>query len=218
MQIIDLQQGSQEWLKYRAGRATGSRIADIIARTKSGPSASRQNYLSQLVVERLTGTPVSSFQNEAMRLGTEREPQARLAYEVLTGTEVRQVGIIQHPSLEMSCSSPDGLVSSDGAIEIKCPTHATHLETLLSDKDSSVPSKYVAQIQWLMACSSKAIQWTDFISYNPDFPAELQLYTKRIYRDDKFISEVTEQVAEFLDEVSQTVDRVRNKYSLREAA
>ena len=44
-------QGSDEWLAARCGKVTASRIWDLIARTKTGPSASRANYLAQLIAE-----------------------------------------------------------------------------------------------------------------------------------------------------------------------
>lgn len=223
--ILDLPQGSNEWLQYRAGRATGSNIHLITAKTRSGPSASRQNYLSQLVVERLTGKPTPTFQNEAMRIGSEREPQARLAYELSRGVSVNQIGLLQHPTLEWSCSSPDGLIGEnyEGSIEIKCPTHSTHLETLLAShdkKESIIQSKYLTQIYWLFACSPET-QYCDFISYNSDFPAGMELYVQRIERTkevNKAVAELQSEVTAFLEEVQQTVEKLKASYALQEAA
>lgn len=223
--ILDLPQGSEQWLQYRAGRATGSNIHNIIARTKTGYSASRQNYMSQLVIERLTGKPTPAFQNDAMRVGSEREPQARLAYELARGVNVTQVGILQHPTLEWSCSSPDGLIGEnyEGAIEIKCPTHSTHLETLLAShdkKENIIPSKYLTQIYWLFACSPET-QYCDYISYSSDFPAGMELYVQRIERTkevNKAVAELQSEVTAFLEEVQQTVDKLKASYTLQEAA
>ena len=89
-------QGSVEWFAARAGKATASRVADVIAKTKSGPSASRANYAAQLVAERLTGRVESSFSNAAMQWGTDNEPAAREAYEFRAGVWVDQVGFIEH--------------------------------------------------------------------------------------------------------------------------
>jgi len=97
-------QGSQEWLNLRCGLVTASRIADVVAKTKSGPSASRANYRSQLAVEILTGTPDESFTNAAMQWGTETEPLARNAYESHKGLFVEQIGFIYHPTIKGSGS------------------------------------------------------------------------------------------------------------------
>lgn len=216
LKIIDVKQGDPAWFQYRTGRATGSAISQIVSKTKSGSSsASRQNYLSQLVLERLNNKPVQTFQTDAMRIGSEREPEARAAYALING-DVEEIGIIQHPTLEWACASPDGLLlNRTAAIEIKSPQPAAHLETLMSD---DVPSRYIPQIQWLMACGP-TIQYVDYVSYNPDFnDANLQLYTKRVLRDDAYIKDLNKQVSKFLDEVEETVTALRNKYSLRDAA
>ena len=65
-------QRSDEWFAARAGKVTASRVADLMAKTKSGYSASRQNYMAQLICERLTGKPADSFTSAAMQRGTEK--------------------------------------------------------------------------------------------------------------------------------------------------
>jgi putative phage-type endonuclease len=122
----EIEQGSDSWLELRRGRVTASRVADILAKTKTGPSASRQNYLIELALQRVTGTIEPSYTNDAMKWGTETEPQARVAYEVATGNFVDQVPFIEHPNIEWFGASPDGLVGTDGLMEIKCPNSATH--------------------------------------------------------------------------------------------
>lgn len=195
-------QGSPEWFAARAGKATASRIADIIAKTKSGPSASRKNYAAQLVCERLTGTVEETFTSKEMAWGTEKEPEARAAYAFLyaDGQEVTTAGFVDHPTIAMAGASPDGFVGTDGLIEVKCPNSATHIETLLG---KSVPGKYVTQMQWQMACTGRA--WCDFISYDPRLPDHLQLFVQRVPRDPKFIIELETEVSAFLREVSATV-------------
>jgi putative phage-type endonuclease len=193
-------QGSPEWFAQRVGKATASRIADIIAKTKTGPSTSRANYLAQLVAERLTGNPAESFSNAAMQHGTETEPLARMAYEVATGRFVTEVDMVPHPRIEMSGASPDGLVGDDGLIEIKCPNTATHIDTLLTQK---APSKYVPQMMWQMACTGR--QWCDFVSFDPRMPANMQLFIKRVDRDDALIAEYEAEVVKFLADVDKIV-------------
>ena len=143
-------QGSPEWFAARCGNVTASRISDIVAKTKSGYSTSRANYLSQLLCERLTGTVEESFTNDAMKWGTMQEPFARAAYEQAKDVMVDEVGYISHPTIERAGASPDGLVGDDGAIEIKCPNSSNHFETIINKK---YPKKYHDQMQWQMACT-----------------------------------------------------------------
>lgn len=205
-------QQSEEWFAARLGKVTASRVA-VIARTKSGPSASRANYMAELVAERLTGARGETFTNAAMQWGTDNEAEARMAYEFRTDATVEQVGFILHPTIDMAGASPDGLVLTDGLVEIKCPNTATHIETLLT---GTVPAKYETQMLWQMACTGRA--WCDFASFDPRLPEEMRLFVKRFARDDKRIAEMEEQVREFLFELDTTVRRLSERYSLKVAA
>lgn len=200
-----MEQGTNEWKECRVGKVTASRVADVVAKTKSGYSASRDNYMAQLVCERLTGKPAESFSNAAMQWGTETEPLARAAYEAKMDVLVDEVGFIDHPSIVNSGASPDGLVGADGLIEIKCPNTATHIDTLLSQ---TVPKKYADQIFWQMACTGR--DWCDFVSYDPRLPSDLQLFIKRIPRDDKYIQLLEAEVIEFLTETAHKVAQLLN--------
>ena len=174
-----MEQRTEEWFAARLGKVTASRVADVIARTKTGYSASRENYMAQLICERMTGQKQESFTNAAMEWGTENEPLARAAYEAEKGVLVDEVGLLDHPFIPMAAASPDGLVSDDGMLEIKCPNTATHFDTLLK---GDVPSKYIPQMQWQMACANRL--WVDFVSYDPRAPEGLQLFIKRVERDE----------------------------------
>jgi len=200
-------QGSPEWFAARAGKVTASKVADIMARTKSGPSASRANYAAQLVAERLTGKVEETFKNAAMIWGTEQEPYAREAYEYQAGVFVTEVGFVDHPVIAMTGASPDGLVGDDGLLEIKCPNTSTHLETLTGQK---VPSKYMTQIQWQIACTGRA--WCDFASFDPRMPAHMRLWVQRVPRDDAMIAELEAEVTAFLAEVETTVADLSRLY------
>ena len=149
---MEIEQRTEEWFAARLGRVTASRVADVIAKTKTGYSASRENYMAQLVVERLTQTKAESYTSAAMMHGVEQEPFARAAYEATQGVMVEEVGFVSHPSIEWAGASPDGLVGDDGCVEIKCPNTATMIETLLSQK---VPGKYITQMQFQMACTGR---------------------------------------------------------------
>ena len=205
-------QGTPEWFAIRAGKVTASRVADVIAKTKSGPSASRANYAAQLVAERLTGTVEAGFTNAAMQWGTEQEPFARATYEIRYDAEGEEVGFVDHFSIPMAGASPDGLIGDIGLVEIKCPNTATHISTLL---DGIVPSKYYTQIQWQLDCCDRA--WCDFVSFDPRLPDEMQLFVKRVHSDADYISRLRAEVEEFLAEVASTVDRLQNAYGFRPA-
>ena len=202
-----IQQGSDAWLRQRMGKVTASRVADVIAKTKSGYSASRANYAAQLLCERLTGTSEASFQNAAMQWGTEQEPFAREAYEYRTGTFVDQIAFVDHPRIGMSGASPDGLIGADGLVEIKAPNTATHLDTLSSGKPKGI---YVTQMQWQMACCDR--QWCDFVSFDPRLPEELRLFVTRIERDDAMIEELETEVVAFLTELDARIADLTSRY------
>ena len=209
-----MDQRSAEWFAARLGKATASKIADIMATTKSGYSTSRANYAAQLICERLTGTPAESFSNAAMQWGTEKEPEARDAYAMYRLCEVKEVGFADHPTIPMAGASPDGLVGDDGLVEIKCPNTATHIETL---RTKAVPSKYVKQMMWQMACTDR--QWCDFASYDPRMPEEMRLIVIRLHRCADSVAEMEAEVAKFLAEVDEAVAELRNQYEpQREAA
>lgn len=189
-------QGTPEWFAERLGKATASRMADIMATTKSGYGASRANYMAELLVERLTGAPLAGFTNSAMQWGVENEPLARAAYEFMTDRPVVEVGFVPHPTIVMSGASPDGLVGDDGMVEIKCPLTATHVEMLLTER---VPDKYKLQMAWQMVCADRA--WCDFVSFDPRLPAPMQLYVWRFHRDPIIDAKLDSEVRLFLAEL-----------------
>lgn len=204
----DIIQGSDEWKRIRAGKVTASRVADIIARTKSGFSASREKYAGELIAEILTGEPAErAFTNAAMQWGNDQEPHARMAYEFMHDVAVVQVAFVDHPTIRGSGASPDGVVGDDGLLEIKCPETHTHIETL---RGGSVPSKYITQMMWQMACTGR--KWCDFVSYDPRLPESMSLYVKRVNRDNVMIAELERDVVAFLKEVRETVDDLRRLY------
>jgi len=202
-----MEQGTDDWFAARCGKVTASRIADVMAKTKTGYGAGRKNYMAQLVIERLTGTIADSYTNTAMQWGIDTEPYAREAYEIQTGEIVEQVGFIDHPEIEMSGASPDGLVGDKGMLEIKCPNSATHIETLLSGK---VDKKYILQMHWQMMCAER--EYCDFLSYDPRMPEGLKYWCKRVELDQELATEITVAVQEFLkdlDAQAAELDKLR---------
>lgn len=201
-----MEQRSTEWFNARLGKVTASRVADVIAKTKTGYSTSRENYMAQLVCERMTGTQGESYNNAAMQWGTDQEPLARAAYEAAKDVLVDEVGFITHPTIIAAGASPDGLVGVDGLIEIKCPNTATHIDTLLSDK---VPSKYNTQMQWQMVCTGR--KWCDFVSFDPRMPEGLQLFIQRVDFDAEYVKMLEAEITEFLGELETKIERLNER-------
>jgi hypothetical protein len=202
-----MEQRSAEWFAARLGKVTASRVADIVAKTKSGYSTSRANYMAELVCERLTGMQGESFSSAAMVWGTNTEPMARSAYESRMAELVEETGFVLHPTISMAGASPDGLIGDDGLVEIKCPNTATHIDTLLSD---GAPSKYVTQMQWQMACTGR--KWCDFVSFDPRMPEEMQMFVIRVERNDDVIIELEREVEKFLVELEYKITSLNQLY------
>jgi putative phage-type endonuclease len=202
---IAVQQGTKEWFDLRLGKVTASRVADILAKTKTGVSASRQNYLIELALQRVTGVFEQSFTSQAMQDGVDREAQARVAYEVATGSFVSQVAFRNHHVIEGFGCSPDGEVDDQlGLVEIKCRNNANHWEVI---KTGEIPKKYWIQMQAQLSCTG--FEWNDYVGYNPNFPEKSKLYIQRVYRDEFFIAEMEEQIKQFLIEVEEEVRQMK---------
>jgi len=215
-----IEQRTDEWFVQRLGKVTASRIADIMAKTKSrggeaisrtgneknGYSASRATYMAELLLERLTGKPAKSFTSAAMQHGIDTEPRARATYELFTGRTVQETGFHIHPTIPQAGASPDGLIGNAGLLEIKCPQPAAHLEILDKRK---VPQRYLLQMQWQMACTGR--KWCDFVSFNPDFPAPFDMFIQRLERDDYLIADMEQSVQSFLHELEAKLTRLQKE-------
>ena len=198
-----MEQRTEEWFAARCGKVTASRVADIIAKTKTGYSTSRDNYLAQLVCERMTGKPAESYSNSAMQWGTDQEPFARAAYEAAKDVLVDELGFAVHPTIAMAGASPDGLVGEFGLVEIKCPNTATHIYTLLTQ---IVPTKYITQIQWQLTCTQR--HWCDFVSFDPRMDEGLQLFIKRVEYDPIYVAQLEKEVINFLMDVEDKIQKL----------
>lgn len=199
-----MEQGSAEWHAARCGKVTASRIADLIAKTKTGRSASRDTYMCELVAERLTGVPAERFVNDAMRWGTEHEGKAREAFSFEEAVIVTQVGFVEHPDIPMSGASPDGLIGTDDLLEIKCPNTSTHLGYV---EDGIVPKRYIPQITWQAACTGA--QYAHFVSYDPRLPVGLDYFrAPRMEIDQAYVKEIESEVRFFLGELDERVNHL----------
>jgi putative phage-type endonuclease len=206
-------QRTEEWFQARLGRVTASRMADMTARTKSGWGASRANYMYELLLERLNGRPLPGYQSAAMLQGTEREPEARTAYCFMANCEVKEVGFVPHPVIDMAGCSPDGLVGDEGLVEVKCPEPKAHWTCLRTEQ---VDERYIKQVQFQLCCTGRS--WCDYVSWNPDFPAPMQFFRKRIERNERMIYELETQTLEFLDELDRELAWAHAHFNLRSEA
>jgi putative phage-type endonuclease len=203
------EQGTEGWFADRLGKVTASRLSDVLAKTKTGYSASRNNYMTQLVLETITQSRAESYTNLAMAWGTEQEPFARAAYEAKTGQMVEEVGFLPHPTISLAGASPDGLVGDDGMVEIKCPSTSTALECWLTQSQggNAVDSKYFAQMQWQMRCADRS--WCDYVVFDPRMPAKAQLFVTRVERDEEWLKNAEEEVTKFLVEMQAKVETLK---------
>ncbi|WP_434456543.1 YqaJ viral recombinase family protein [Stutzerimonas urumqiensis] len=202
-----MEQHSSEWFAARLGRVTASKVKDVMAKGRGGaPSATRQNYMMQLLCERLTGTRNEGFTSKEMLRGTDLEPIARSAYEVDKGWMTVETGLVLHPRIEGFGASPDGMVGSDGLLEIKCPNTATHVATLQSGKHDP---QYEWQMLAQMACTGR--DWVDFVSFDDRMPEALQYVCFRFERDEKRIREMEAEVTAFLEELNELEHEMRER-------
>lgn len=203
--VLTETQGTAEWLQARCGKPTGSRMADVIARLKKGgESAKRYAYKIEILRERLTGTCAEKYVTADMQRGIDLEPVAKEVYERITGTEIRPCGFFVHPLIEHSGATPDGLIGDDGLIEIKVPRIETHLGYMLAGE---APEEYLPQMQWEMDSAQR--QWVDFVSYAPELPAGLDIWIKRVPRDEEHIQILRNEVLLFLDEVEELMRQLK---------
>ena len=200
-------QESQDWMQARAGCFTASRAADLMARLRDGkPAASRGALLVTLALERLLG-PQEGYQNDAMRRGQELEAEARDAYEFATGRLVDEVGFIAHPDMANCGASPDGLIGDDGLLEIKCPANpAKHLDAL---RTGAHAKEYRWQLQHQLLVTGRA--WVDAVSFDPRYPANLQVAVTRVTRDEPAIAELAAAIAEAEPEVAAIVAELNER-------
>jgi putative phage-type endonuclease len=209
---IMIEQQSPEWFAQRLGKVTGSKMGDLLATTKSGPAASRANYLAQLVCERLTGKKADTFVSSDMQRGTDLEPFARAAYEAATGEIVLAAEFVTHPDNPDVGASPDGTVGSTGLLEIKCLNAANHIDALRE----GMASKYRPQVQTQLWVTGR--EWCDFCVYHPDFPESMQLGITRVKADTEYHKMLQLETAKFLAEVNVTVKELLAKFGQKEAA
>lgn len=211
MNVLGIYYPETEWFQARIGLVTSSKVHDAITKRQKGGThdlAGRRNLKMQMLAEMATNLTTEHYVSAAMDWGIENEKHARAEYEYRTGRSVEPLGIVMHPTNPRAAATADGLVSPDGILEIKCPETYTHFEYL---KSGAIPTEYLDQIDWQMACCGPEIRWCDFVSYDPriEDPEELQMLVIRRERDDKRIAEMDELVNEFLGELLAEFEQIK---------
>ncbi len=204
MKIVDnIEQGSIEWLNARLAKVTASKVSDVISKGRGkAPSKMAETYMMELIAEKLTGQSKPFFENDAMRWGTETEPQARAMYEVNNDfVSVREVAYVEHD--EHILISPDGLIGDDGLLEIKCPNTTTQLKRALSDDYSA---DYKAQIQMQLWVTER--QWCDFVSFDPRLDCAAGYLQQRVERDEEYIEEMKVKVYAFVERMNELIEQL----------
>lgn len=199
-----IQQRTDEWFEARRGKATASRFGDVLAKTKAGvEGAGRRNYRAELVIERITGLSPERYSSRDMEWGAETEDLAALAYTLRTGIDTAEAPFVEHPAI-LAGASPDRFVGTEGLLEIKCPKSGNHIATLKANK---MPPEHMPQVQGQLWMTVR--QWCDFVSYDPNMPANAQLFIERVYRDEEYIRMLENEVSMFLEEVAAEVEFVK---------
>ena len=197
-----MDQGTSEWFEARLGKITASRLSAVMAKTKSGPAATRANYMMELICQKLSGQREESYSNAAMERGVELEPIARGAYEAANGLFVEEIGLVDHPAIKGFAASPDGLVGDKGLLEIKCPNTATHVEFLKSGK---IKRDYILQVHAQMLCTDR--DWCDFVSYDDRLDG-LEYKCVRVEFDTNLAHEIMTEVNKFLTEMDAELQTI----------
>lgn len=207
-----VEQGSLEWFMCRVGRVTASEVINALAiakvgKNKGGDTEGRRTYKASIIAEILTGEPdMEGYATSSMNRGTNEEPRARAAYEIANDVDVDIVGFVIHPTIERAGSSPDGLVSHDGMLEIKNPKTKNHISYMLSGE---LPDEYEPQVMFSLACTER--DWCDFLSFDARMPQGLRAFCKRIYRNEQRIAEINAGVLQFFEEVDEVIYQLRKR-------
>lgn len=195
-EIVQIDQGTDEWFLIRFGVMTGSKASRLLTKQK------RKTLARDLASEILQVEPEPQRQPNvrAISWGLRYERMAVARYEFEKGVQVERIGFAWKTGMKRKVGcSPDGLVGDDGIIETKCPDSKTHIG-YVSD---GPPADYIAQMQfnlWVMERS-----WADFLSFDPRIKPPLDFYCKRLERDEKMIAEFEEGAAEVIDRVNEVL-------------
>ena len=200
MRVIDCQQQTEEWERWRA-RPTASEFGKACTPARGDYSAQAQEYAAKIVAKRLgvyTEPPPSFW----MEWGSEHEPNAKHAYTLQTGRKITDVGFVLPDGTDAYGCSPDGLVGDDGLFEAKC----TKPETLISYHAAGVlPVQYKPQIQGQLFITGR--EWCDFFVFHP----ELTPFLLRIEPDVKYHEKLAACLLLLLQEIKHIESKVQKQ-------
>jgi hypothetical protein len=174
-----------------------------MTKVKSGESAYRKRAKFEIIRERITGRRIESYKTALMQRGIDLEPLARAKYEHVKNVMVDQIAFVNHPTILMAGASPDGLLGDYALLEIKCPSPENHLGHLIDDGVDLIAT-YNAQCQWQLACMPDR-KYVDLVSFDPDQKEHLQLFIKRLYKDEAWIAETEREVIALNDEIENII-------------
>ena len=198
--IKDMEQGSEAWKAMRLGKVTASKMKDLMSKGRgSAVSKTAETYMMDLIAERLTGESKPFFENDAMRWGTETEPQARAMFELREGHEVEEVAFIEYD--DNVGMSPDGLIGDDGLIEIKCPNTSTQIKRALSD---NYAADYKDQIQMQLWVSGR--QYCYFLSFDPRLDCAAGYLLQYVERDEEYIELMASKTEIFISKMNEILN------------
>lgn len=208
--VYDMEQGTEEWLRHRAGVITASRAHDIIKSGRGGKSSeSRATYMLELIAQVCTGLVPESASFKQEEWGHENEPLAREAYEALEFVSVNQCGLIYRDESLRCAISPDGILDDRG-LEIKNPfTSQVHIATLL---DGKIKPEYVTQCQYSLWVTGLD-RW-DFVSFDWRVRGkpENRLVVIPQYRDAEMMARFDEEIPKFISEMDEALERLGFKF------
>lgn len=198
MIVMESQQGSKEWLEERMGLPTASNFNKIVT-SKGNVSESRKKYMYGLAAERVSRVIPDSYKSADMDRGNELEEEARREYRRVSGNKVVECGFCLSDS-SLYGASPDGLVESNGLLEIKCPRPSTHVEYVIKDQ---LPTAYFQQTQGQLLVTGR--EWCDFVSYCPG----LEPFIVRVVRDNEFINKLERELTIFCKELEGVCSKLK---------
>lgn len=202
--VLDCPQRSDAWRQARCGRLTGTCAADMVAAIKSGEAAARRDLRLRLVCERLTGQPQEDgYINAVMQRGIDLEPMALAAYEALTGAIVETTGFLCSEDCDAGCSLDGHVGDFETVVSLKCPKSATHLRYL---RAGVMPTDYVPQMLHELWISGA--RFYDFVSFDPRFPEDLQVFHVRTLRNEHDVEAYGKKALAFLEEVATEFNAV----------
>lgn len=195
--VYDCEQGSEDWFRARMGIPTASEFGTVLAPRAGSEGKMRRTYLHKLAGEIITGEPMERYGNAHMERGNEMEAEARSLYAFMSDADPTQIGFLRNG--QKGCS-PDSLIGDAGMLEIKTKLPHLLIDCILKD---DFPAEHKAQCQGALWVAER--EWVDIAVYWPRMP----LFVKRAYRDEEYISKLSDAIDAFNADLAVVVDRIK---------